>query len=86
MTTAFSWFRHNWINTICDHRRAGGVGKTTIAVAVGQAPKNGFDDAYFVDLSELNDPKLVALTLASMLGLYGRSADPTSGNIGNRVE
>lgn len=57
---------------------AGGVGKTTIAVAVGHDLIEAFAGAVlFVDLGALSDPKLVATPLASMLGLSVQSADPT---------
>jgi len=39
---------------------AGGIGKTTVAVAVGHAVLDEFDgDVLFVDLGALNDPALV---------------------------
>jgi predicted ATPase/DNA-binding winged helix-turn-helix (wHTH) protein len=61
---------------------AGGVGKTTIAVAVGHDLMKAFAGAVlFVDLGALNDPKLVATALASTLGLSVQSADPTPGLI-----
>lgn len=61
---------------------AGGVGKTTIAVAVGHELMEVFAGAVlFVDLGALSDPKLTATSLASMLGLSVQSADPTPGLI-----
>lgn len=61
---------------------AGGVGKTTIAVAVGHELMDAFGGAVlFVDLGALSDPKLTAMSLASMLGLSVQSADPTPGLI-----
>ena len=57
---------------------AGGVGKTTIAVAVGHDLMTAFAGAVlFVDLGALSDPRLLATPLASMLGLSVQSADPT---------
>jgi predicted ATPase len=57
---------------------AGGVGKTTIAVAVGHDLMAAFAGAVlFVDLGALSDPRLVATPLASMLGLSVQSADLT---------
>ena len=57
---------------------AGGVGKTTIAVAVANDLIDTFPDAIlFVDLSALSDPHLVATSLASILGLSVQSDDPT---------
>ncbi|TKB99498.1 MAG: transcriptional regulator, partial [Mesorhizobium sp.] len=59
---------------------AGGVGKTTVAVAVGHDLIEAFAGAvHFVDLGALSDPSLVATTVASMLGLPLQSDDPTSG-------
>ena len=57
---------------------AGGVGKTTLAVALGHDLLEDFADAVlFVDLSMLSDPELVTATVASMLGLSVRSDDAT---------
>jgi predicted ATPase/DNA-binding winged helix-turn-helix (wHTH) protein len=57
---------------------AGGVGKTTVAVAVGHHLIEAFAGAaLFVDLGMLSDPKLVATAIASMLGLSVQSSDPT---------
>lgn len=56
---------------------SGGVGKTSVAIRVGQDMLSGFDGAVvFVDLSMLADPGLVPSAIASMLGLSVRSADP----------
>jgi predicted ATPase/DNA-binding winged helix-turn-helix (wHTH) protein len=53
---------------------AGGIGKTTVAVAVGHALLPEFSGAVrFVDLGSLTDPALVAPTLASTLGLIVQS-------------
>ncbi|WP_338112431.1 winged helix-turn-helix domain-containing protein [Rhizobium gallicum] len=55
----------------------GGVGKTTVAVAVGHDLIESFSGAvHFVDLGALSDPSLVATTIASMLGLSLQSDDP----------
>jgi predicted ATPase/DNA-binding winged helix-turn-helix (wHTH) protein len=57
---------------------AGGVGKTTVAVAVGHHLIEAFAGAaLFVDLGALNDPTLAATALASMLGLSVQSDDAT---------
>jgi len=57
---------------------AGGVGKTTVAIAVGHHLTEAFAGAVlFVDLGMLSDPDLVATTIASMLGLSVRSNDAT---------
>ncbi len=55
----------------------GGVGKTTVAVAVGHHLIEAFAGAaLFVDLGMLSDPALVATAVASMLGLSVQSDDP----------
>jgi predicted ATPase/DNA-binding winged helix-turn-helix (wHTH) protein len=60
----------------------GGVGKTTVAVAVGHDLIEAFSGAaVFVDLGALNDPNLAATTLASILGLSVPTDDATSGLI-----
>ena len=57
---------------------SGGVGKTTVAVAVAHQLSRTFDGAVlFVDLSMLSDPRLVATTVASLLGLSVQSSDAT---------
>ena len=57
---------------------AGGVGKTTVAVAVGHHLIEAFAGAVlFVDLGMLSDPNLVATAVASMLGLSVQSDDAT---------
>ena len=57
---------------------SGGVGKTTVAVAVGHHLIEAFAGAVlFVDLSMLSDPDLVATVVASMLGLSVQSDDAT---------
>jgi predicted ATPase/DNA-binding winged helix-turn-helix (wHTH) protein len=57
---------------------AGGVGKTTVAVAVGHDLTQTFaGHVLFVDLGMLNNPKLVPTVVASMLGLSVHSADAT---------
>ncbi|WP_426418397.1 ATP-binding protein [Bradyrhizobium genosp. A] len=56
----------------------GGIGKTTVAVAVGRHLSVAFADAVlFVDLGTLSDPGLVATFLASMLSLSVQSEDAT---------
>jgi predicted ATPase/DNA-binding winged helix-turn-helix (wHTH) protein len=61
---------------------AGGVGKTTVAVAVGHHLAEAFTGAVlFVDLGMLSNPDLVATAIASMLGLSVPSADATPGLI-----
>lgn len=56
----------------------GGVGKTTVAIAVAHNLSETFaGTVLFVDLGMLNHPDMVAVSLASMLGLAVRSDDPT---------
>jgi predicted ATPase/DNA-binding winged helix-turn-helix (wHTH) protein len=56
----------------------GGVGKTTVAVAVGHQLLEAFADAVvFVDLGMLSDPALVTTAVASQLGLSVQSEDAT---------
>src|SRR5262249_3582086 len=57
---------------------AGGVGKTTLAIALGHQLVEAFAGAVlFFDLSLLSDPELVTNTVASMLGLSVQSDDAT---------
>jgi predicted ATPase/DNA-binding winged helix-turn-helix (wHTH) protein len=61
---------------------AGGVGKTTVAVAVGHEMMEAFAGAVlFIDLGALNDPDLVTGSVASMLGLSFQAANPLPGLI-----
>lgn len=55
----------------------GGIGKTTVALAVAEAAGGGYrDGARFVDLSLIADPRLAAGALASALGLAITSQNP----------
>ncbi|QIG98269.1 ATP-binding protein [Bradyrhizobium sp. 6(2017)] len=55
----------------------GGIGKTTVALAVGRAVADEFDgDVHFVDLESLTDPTLVTGAVATSLGLALKSKDP----------
>jgi predicted ATPase len=55
----------------------GGMGKTTVAVAVAHALLRGFGDAvFFVDLAPISDPGLVPATVASALGFMWQTQDP----------
>jgi DNA-binding winged helix-turn-helix (wHTH) protein len=57
---------------------AGGVGKTTMAVAIANDLTDAFSgDVLFVDLGALSHPRLAATSLASILGLAVQSDDPT---------
>lgn len=60
----------------------GGVGKTTVAAAVAHELLESFAGAaLFVDFGLVTDPRLVPVTVASMLGLPIRSDDPVPGLI-----
>ncbi len=60
----------------------GGVGKTTVAVAVGHDLIEAFAGAVlFVDFGALSDPTMPAAALAAMLGLSVRSDDTIPGVI-----
>src|SRR5258706_7713977 len=59
---------------------AGGVGKTTVAVAVAHHLVEAFaGSVLFVDLGMLSDPKLAATAVASMLGVSVQSDHGTTG-------
>lgn len=58
---------------------SGGIGKTTVALAAADRLLAGFSDgAWFVDLSPVQDPRLVPNAVASVLGVAIRSRDPYS--------
>ena len=58
----------------------GGIGKTTVAVAVGHRQRAAFDGAvFFIDFSAVRDMRLVPGTIASVLGLAVSSDDPVPG-------
>ena len=55
----------------------GGVGKTTVALAVGSAVAEEFGgEVHFVDLESVTDPRLVAGAVATSLGLALKSKYP----------
>src|SRR5882757_3466702 len=55
----------------------GGIGKTTIALAVGRAAAEEFGgEVYLVDLESVTDPRHVAGAVATSLGLALKSKDP----------
>ena len=55
----------------------GGIGKTTIALAVGHAVAEEFGgEVYLVDLESLTDPRHVAGAVATSLGVVLKSKDP----------
>jgi predicted ATPase/DNA-binding XRE family transcriptional regulator len=54
----------------------GGVGKTSLAVAIATSLRDEFDDGvYFVDLAPMRDPSLAALAMVQMLGLREAGAN-----------
>ena len=56
----------------------GGVGKTTVAIAVGHHLIEMFNGAVVIaDLSMLSDPRMVTTSIASLLGLSVQTEDPT---------
>jgi predicted ATPase/DNA-binding winged helix-turn-helix (wHTH) protein len=56
---------------------AGGIGKTTVALAVAHEVLSDFSGAvHFVDLASLEDPRLVTGALASELGISVASDNP----------
>jgi predicted ATPase/DNA-binding winged helix-turn-helix (wHTH) protein len=58
----------------------GGVGKTTVAIAVAHRLVDGFHDAvFFIDLAALTDPQLVPTAVASALGFTVQTQDPLVG-------
>src|ERR1700761_8573834 len=58
----------------------GGIGKTTVALAVARRSLAAFrDGARFVDFSPIQDPHLTGPTLASRLGIGVLSDDPMAG-------
>ncbi len=60
----------------------GGVGKTTVAVAVAHHLADAFaGSVLFVDLGMLSEPKLATAAISSMLGLSVQSDDATPGLI-----
>jgi predicted ATPase/DNA-binding winged helix-turn-helix (wHTH) protein len=59
-------------------RGPGGIGKTTVAVALAHDMQTAFDgQVHFLDLGPLRDAALVASTVAAALGLVVHHSDPT---------
>lgn len=59
-------------------RGPGGIGKTTVALAVAHALSGRGQEVRFVDLGPLKEGELVPSAVASVLNLVVQSADPTS--------
>ena len=65
--------RHRFVTIV----GPGGIGKTTVAVAVAERLRGSFKDGVrFVDLAALTDPLLVPSALAALLGVAVRSDNP----------
>jgi predicted ATPase/DNA-binding winged helix-turn-helix (wHTH) protein len=65
----------------------GGIGKTTVALAVARDLAKGFRDGVrFVDFSPLTDPQLVPSALATALGIPLISADSSLGLISHLAD
>jgi predicted ATPase/DNA-binding winged helix-turn-helix (wHTH) protein len=63
---------------------AGGVGKTTVAIALAHKMREAFEgNVHFVDLSLQSNAALVAGAVASSLGLIGHDAGLSEGIINN---
>src|SRR3546814_6289208 len=83
--TAFDLRISDWSADVCASDLAdrfvtivgvGGIGKTTVAIAVGHHLADTFAGAVlFIDLGMLSDPDLVAPAVASMMGLSVQSND-----------
>lgn len=63
---------------------AGGVGKTTVAIAAAWAAararaQDGTEDTVFVDLATIADPQFIPAAIASALGLGMTGGDPLAG-------
>jgi predicted ATPase/DNA-binding winged helix-turn-helix (wHTH) protein len=55
----------------------GGIGKTTVAVAVANALRGSYRDGIqFVDLAPMKDPSLIPSAVAALLGVPIRTDDP----------
>jgi DNA-binding winged helix-turn-helix (wHTH) protein len=58
----------------------GGIGKTTVAVAVAEALSASYaDGVWFVGLASLSDPELVPSAVSAALGISQSGANPISG-------
>src|SRR4029077_6142304 len=58
----------------------GGIGKTTVALAVAERMIADYEHGvWLIDLSPLNDPRLVPSAVATVLGLGLHAEDPLAG-------
>jgi len=63
----------------------GGIGKTSVALAVAEAVVPAYDHGvWLIDLAPLSEPRLVSSALAAVLGLEIRSEDPLPGLIASQ--
>jgi predicted ATPase/DNA-binding winged helix-turn-helix (wHTH) protein len=79
--------RDTVVNALAEHlaarrfvtlRGPGGIGKTTVAIALAHQLAGNFrDGARFLDFGSLKDAHLVAVAVASTLGLVVPAGDPT---------
>lgn len=61
----------------------GGIGKTTVAIAIAETLRDRFPDGvFFVDLAAVGDPMLVPSALAALMGVGVRSQDALPSVIG----
>ncbi|WP_188973685.1 ATP-binding protein [Neoroseomonas lacus] len=59
-----------------------GIGKTTVALAVGAAERGRGQEVRIADLAALRDPALVGAAVAASVGISARSEDPTNEILG----
>jgi predicted ATPase/DNA-binding winged helix-turn-helix (wHTH) protein len=55
---------------------AGGVGKTTVALAVAERLSHAYERVCFVDMSSIDEPDLAASALATVIGISALTEDP----------
>ena len=61
---------------------SGGIGKTTVGLAIADQVAAHYERVYFVDLSAIDDPGLVAAAVATVIGVSVQPDDP----VGSLVE
>jgi predicted ATPase/DNA-binding winged helix-turn-helix (wHTH) protein len=60
----------------------GGMGKTTVGIAVAEQLASLYQRVCFVDLSSIDDPALVAAAVATVIGVSTHEDDPVASLIG----